>query len=316
MGRNHSSHQHDHHHPADFSRAFAIGIGLNTVFVVVEVFFGFKANSLALLADAGHNFSDVLGLGLAWGATWLSRWHPTDRFTYGFRKSTVLAALMNALLLLVAIGGIVWEAIGRLVNPELAHASTIIWVAAVGVVINMATAFLFMSGRKTDLNVRGAYLHMTADAAISAGVVTTGVLIVITGISIIDPVVSFVVAAIIFAGMWGLLRESLNMAVDAVPESIDADEVERFLSSLPSVRDVHHLHIWGLSTTDVALTAHMVLSRTDGDDILLAQIRDELHHRFDINHATIQFESSESGVCLAKNCTLHSCRGGKTKNEH
>lgn len=200
-------------------------------------------------------------------------------------------------------------------NPASAHAPTIIWVAAVGVIINTATAFLFMSGRKTDLNVRGAYLHMAADAAISAGVVVAGILIAITSISIIDPVVSFVVAAIIFVGTCGLLRESLNMAVDAVPESIDAEEVARFLSSIPTVRDVHHLHIWGLSTTDVALTAHMVLSHSDEDNALLTKMRDELHHRFGINHATIQFESSESGVCLTRRCTLHSCRGGKTEGE-
>lgn len=203
MAHSHSGHGHghDHHHPTNFGRAFAIGIALNSAFIAVEVLFGFKANSLALLADAGHNFSDVLGLVLAWGATWLSRWHPTDRFTYGFRKSTVLAALMNALLLLVAIGGIVWEAIGRLMNPASTHAPTIIWVATVGVVINTATALLFMSGRKTDLNVRGAYLHMAADAVISAGVVVTGILIAITGIPILDPLLCFVVAAIASASI-------------------------------------------------------------------------------------------------------------------
>jgi cobalt-zinc-cadmium efflux system protein len=315
MGHNDSSHRHDHHHPLDFGRAFAIGITLNTVFIAMEVFFGLKGNSLALLADAGHNFSDVLGLVLAWGATWLSRWHPTDRFTYGFRKSTILAALMNALLLLVAIGGIVWEAISRLMNSASAHGPTIIWVAAAGVVINTATALLFIPGRKTDLNVRGAYLHMAADAAISAGVVVAGILIAITGIAVIDPMISLVVAAIIFAGTWGLLRESLYMAIDAVPENINPEEVARFLSSLPTVRDVHHLHIWGLSTSDIALTAHMILSRPDEGDALLAHLHDELHHRFGISHATIQFELSESGICLTKRCTLHSGSNGKNEGE-
>lgn len=315
MGHNHSHHGHNHHHPLNYGRAFAIGITLNMMFVLVEVTFGLMANSLALLADAGHNFSDVVGLVVAWGASWLSQWHPTEKYTYGFRRSSVLAALINALLLLVAIGGIVWEATGRLLHPVAAHAPTIIWVAAVGVAINTTTALLFMAGRKSDLNIRGAYLHMAADAAISAGVVVAGVLIALTGNHIIDPVVSIVVAAIIFAGTWGLLRESMNLAIDAVPERIDAEQVILFLSALPSVQNVHHLHIWGLSTTDVALTAHMVLSHADNNDALLAQIREELHHRFDINHATIQFESSESGICLTRRCTLHSCRGGKTEDE-
>ncbi len=315
MKHNHSHHGHDYHHPTNFGQAFAIGITLNMAFVLVEVIFGLMANSLALLADAGHNFGDVVGLVVAWGASWLSRWHPTDKYTYGFRRSSVLAALINALLLLVAIGGIAWEAIGRLWNPVVTHAPTIIGVAAAGVAINTATALLFMAGRKKDLNIRGAYLHMAVDAAISAGVVVAGVLIAFTGVPIIDPVVSIVVAAIIFTGTWGLLRESLNLAVDAVPENIDAEQVLCFLSSLPMAQNVHHLHIWGLSTTDVALTAHMVLSRPDENDALLAQIREELHHRFDISHATIQFESSESGICLTRRCTLHSCRGGKNKGE-
>jgi cobalt-zinc-cadmium efflux system protein len=315
MGHSHSHHGHNHHHPINYGRAFAIGIFLNISFIVVEVIFGLMANSLALLADAGHNFSDVIGLVVAWGASWLSQWHPTDKYTYGFRRSSILAALINALLLLVAIGGIVWEAIGRLMHPVVAHAPTIIGVAAVGVAINTATALLFVAGRKSDLNTSGAYLHMAADAAISAGVVVAGVLIALTGIQLIDPVISIAVAAIIFAGTWGLLRQSVNLAIDAVPEQIDADKVALFLSGLPTVQNVHHLHIWGLSTTDVALTAHMVLSRPDNNDALLAQIREELHHRFDINHATIQFESTESGICLTRRCTLHSCRGGKNEDE-
>jgi cobalt-zinc-cadmium efflux system protein len=263
------------------------------------------ADSLSLLADAGHNFSDVVGLLVAWGASWLSRWQPSEKYTYGFRRSSVLAALVNALLLLVAIGGIAWEAVGRFRNPVAVHAGTIICVAAVGMAVNAATALLFMAGRKADLNVRGAFLHMVADAAISAGVAVAGVLISVTGIRWIDPTVSIVVAVVIFAGTWGLLRESLNLALDAVPEQIDAGKVARFLSELPTVQDVHHLHIWGLSTTEVALTAHMVLSSPDESDKLLAQIRKELHRSFGIGHATIQFESSESGVCLTRRCTLH-----------
>lgn len=305
MEHSHSHHGHEHH-PINHGRAFAIGIALNMAFIMVEVIFGITANSLALLADAGHNFSDVLGLVLAWGASWLSQWHPTDKFTYGFRRSSILAALLNALLLLVTIGGIAWEAIGRFLHPSASHASIIIGVASVGVVINTVTALLFMAGRKADLNIRGAFLHMVADAAISAGVVLAGVLIAFTGILLIDPVVSIIVAAIIFMGTWNLLRESFNLAIDAVPEHIDADHVALYLSTLPNVKNVHHLHIWGLSTTDVALTVHMILSSPDENNELLAQIREDLHHRFGISHATIQFESSEAGICLARRCTLHS----------
>lgn len=311
MGHNQSHDWHAHHHPTNYGRAFAIGIVLNVLFVLVEVVFGVLANSLALLADAGHNFTDVVGLLVAWGASWLARWQPTDKHTYGFRRSSILAALVNALLMLVAIGGIVWEAIGRLLNPVAVEAGTIIWVAAVGIAVNTATALLFISGRKADLNVRGAFLHMAADAAISAGVVVAGILISITGVQVIDPLVSIVVAAIIFAGTWGLLRQSLNLALDAVPEEIDTKGVAQYLSQLPTVQDVHHLHIWGLSTTDVALTAHMVLSSPDENDALLAQIQEDLYHRFGISHATIQLESSRSGICLTRRCTLHSCHGGK-----
>lgn len=308
MSHHHGHHGHDHaHHPADFGRAFAIGIVLNSLFILTEVVFGFMADSLALLTDAAHNFSDVLALAVAWGASRLSQWRPTDKYTYGFRRSSILAALLNSLLLLVAVGGIVWEAIGRLNQPVEVQATTVIWVAAVGVVINTATALLFMSGRHSDLNIRGAYLHMAADAAISLGVVVAGVLIAFTGMSLIDPLVSIGVALVIFIGTWGLLRESLDMAVDAVPSNIDAEEVNNFLTSFPTVQDVHHLHIWGLSTTDVALTAHIVLLQRDEGDELLAQIRHDLHHQFSISHATIQFESSESDICQTQNCTMHSC---------
>lgn len=311
MSHDHSHHGHHHHGPADFGRAFAIGIALNLAFVLAEAILGLMADSLALFADAAHNFSDVLALAVAWGASRLSRWHPTDKYTYGFRRSSILAALLNALLLLVAIGGIIWEAIGRLVNPVSADASIIIGVAALGVVINTATAFLFVAGRKSDLNIRGAFLHMVADAAVSVGVVVAGLLIAATGFEAIDPIVSVVVAAVIFVGTWGLLRESLDLAIDAVPESIDSKEVISFLASLPTVRDVHHVHIWGLSTTDVALTAHLVLSQRDEDDVLLERIRDELHQRFNINHATVQLESSVSGTCLTRRCALQACRSRK-----
>lgn len=296
---------HDHvHPPGNYNRAFAIGVVLNLGFVAVETVFGILADSLALLADAGHNLSDVVGLLVAWGASRLSRWHPTAKHTYGFRRSSILAALFNALILLIAIGGIAWEAVRRLGQPVAPDAGTIMWVAATGIAINAATALLFLSGRKADLNIRGAFLHMVADAAISAGVVAAGFLIAFTGRPWIDPVVSLAIAAIIFMGTWSLFRESLDLALDAVPEHIDPAQVAQFLSGLPGVVDVHHLHIWGLSTTNVALTAHVVLAQPDVDNARLVHIREELHRRFGIDHATLQMESSASGTCLTRRCAL------------
>ena len=312
-----TAHQHGpHHHSQSFGRAFAIGIVLNMAFVLVEAIYGFRADSLALLADAGHNFGDVMGLMVAWGASYLAQWQPTQKHTYGLRRSSVLAALLNALFLLVATGAIAWEAIRRFHEPVVVQAPVIIGVAVVGIVINTATALLFMAGRKEDLNIRGAFLHMVADAAMSAGVVLAGLLISFTGITLIDPLVSLVIAAIIFLGTWALLRESLNLAVDAVPENIDPAAVAAYLAQLPAVTEVHHVHIWGLSTTDVALTAHVVLAEPDRQNVLLSQIRDELHHHYGIDHATIQFEASENNICLTKRCTLHFCRGGKNESAH
>ena len=312
-----TDHHHDHQHPPkNFGRAFAIGIALNMAFVVVEAVYGFRADSLALLADAGHNLGDVMGLMVAWGASYLAQWQPTQKHTYGLRRSSVLAALLNALFLLVAIGAIAWEAIRRFHEPVAVQAQTIIWVAAVGIIINTATALLFMAGRKQDLNIRAAFLHMVADAAISAGVVCAGLLIACTRIPLIDPIISLVLAAIIFWGTWALLRESLNLAVDAVPENIDPEAVHAYLAQLPAVTEVHHVHIWGLSTTDVALTAHVVLAQPDRNNVLLSQIREELHHRYGIDHATIQFETSENNICLTKRCTLYFCRGGENEGAH
>jgi cobalt-zinc-cadmium efflux system protein len=306
---------HPYHRVKSFGTAFAVGIALNLAFVVVEAIFGFLTDSLALLADAGHNLGDVMGLGVAWGASYLSQWQPTRKHTYGLRRSSVLAALLNALFLLVAIGAITWEAIRRFQAPAGVQANTVIWVAAVGIVINTATALFFMTGRKSDLNIRGAFLHMVADAAISAGVVLAGVLIALTGITVIDPLVSIGIAMIILMGTWTLLRESLNLALDAVPENIDGEAVIAYLSQLPSVRNVHHVHIWGLGTADVALTAHVVLQQPDTNNALLSRIREELHHRYGIDHSTIQFEASENDTCLSKLCTLHFCRGGQHKND-
>jgi cobalt-zinc-cadmium efflux system protein len=296
---------HDHDHaPSDYNRAFAIGVALNFCYIVVEAIFGIMADSLALLADAGHNLSDVLGLLLAWGANYLVQRRPTARHTYGWRKSSILAALMNAVILLAAMGGIAWEAIRRFNDPSPVAGKTIIVVAAVGVVINTATALLFLSGRKSDLNIRGAFLHMAADAAVSLGVVASGALILFYGLNWVDPVISLVIAAVIFLSTWGLLRDSLNLAVDAVPRGVDPRAVRDYLSGLPGVTAIHDLHIWPMSTTDTALTAHMVMDEFPGSDDFLGEVANQLAHRFGIGHPTIQLEREGSGVfChLSENC--------------
>ncbi|MDQ3546850.1 MAG: cation diffusion facilitator family transporter [Verrucomicrobiota bacterium] len=288
---------HNHQHDTDFGRAFAIGVLLNTAFIVAEVIFGLFSHSLSLLADAGHNLSDVLGLLMAWAATNLARRSPTQRFTYGLRRSSVLAALFNAILLLVSIGAIAWEAIRRIRQPEPVLGQTMIWVAAAGVVINGITAWMFARGRKGDLNIRGAFLHMAADAAVSAGVVVAGVIIFQTGWSLIDPISSLVIVVIILIGTWGLLRDSVNLVLDAVPRGIDPAAVKDFLEQLPGVAAIHHLHVWGLSTTETACTAHVVKREPQLDDKLLKTIAHELHERFGIEHTTIQFE-----LCVGEDC--------------
>ncbi len=284
---------HSHDHAPDYNRAFALGIALNLGFVAAEVGFGVVAHSLALIADAGHNLSDVLGLALAWGASRLAARRPSGRRTYGFRRSTILTALVNAVVLLVAIGGIVWEAVNRFGQPEHVAGGIVIAVAGVGVLVNGATALLFFSGRQSDLNVRGAFLHMAADAGVSLGVVVAGVAILRTGWLWLDPVVSLVIAAVILIGTWGLLRESLDLALDAVPEGIDPAAVEAYLAALPGVVAVHDLHIWGLSTTHAALTAHLVRPGAQIDDGFVGQVCREMHDRFGIEHATLQVESGD-----------------------
>ncbi len=281
---------HSHYHQIDFGRAFAIGILLNTGFIAAEVTFGLLSDSLTLLADAGHNLSDVMGLLIAWGATNLERRNPTKRFTYGLRRTSVLAALANAILLLVSVGAIAWEAVRRLRDPAPVAGLTIIWVAAIGVIVNGVTAWMFVGGRKRDLNIRGAFLHMTADAAVSAGVVVAGFVILKTGWSLLDPISSLVIVVIILIGTWGLLRDSINLALDAVPRGIDPGAVQKFLEQLPGVAAIHHLHVWGLSTTETACTAHVVKREPQLDDELLKTIAHELQERFGIEHTTIQFE--------------------------
>ena len=296
-GHNHAhGHAHGHvHGPAarDFSRAFAIGIALNIGFVVVETAYGFLANSLALLADAGHNLSDVLGLLLAWGAAALVKRRPTARHTYGLKRSSILASLANAILLLVAVGMIVWEAVHRLGQPQPVAETTVLWVAAVGIVINTVTALMFVRGGKSDINIRSAFLHMAADAAVSLGVVIAALAVMATGWLWLDPAVSIAIAIVITLGTWSLLRSSLDLALDAVPETIDRPAIEAYLAALPGVTEVHDLHIWAMSTTEVALTAHLVRPDCPVDDGLLGRSARELAERFGIAHSTIQIESGD-----------------------
>jgi cobalt-zinc-cadmium efflux system protein len=297
-GHSHSITGHNHA-PASFGSAFAVGITLNIGFVIIEVVYGIFAHSLALVADAGHNMGDVLGLLLAWGATFLARSAPTERRTYGLRSSSILAALFNAIFLLITVGAIAWEAIRRFGNPTVVEARIVIWVAIVGIVINTATALMFMSGRKRDLNIRAAFMHMAADAGVSLGVVVAGFLIIATGWLWIDPVISLVIAAVITWGTWGLLRDSVNLALHAVPQGIEVAKVRQYLSSLPHVTEVHDLHVWPMSTTETALTAHLVRDVDDCDCALLDQAAQELHLMFEIQHATLQFETLDHRCHLA-----------------
>lgn len=289
-----AGHDHHHHHHEDFGRAFAIGIALNLGFVAVETVYGFIANSMSLLADAGHNLSDVLGLVVAWAGAIMAKRAASPRFTYGFKKAPILAALANSLFLMVAVGAIGAEAIRRLFHPSSTQGETVMVVATVGIVINGATALLFARGRERDINIRGAYLHMVSDAAVSAAVVFAGVVIVWTSQRWVDPVMSLAVAVVILWGSVGLLKESVWMSLAAVPSGIDADQVELALAQLDGVEAVHDLHVWPLSTTETALTAHIVTQRADYPDELLESARKLLHDRFQIEHCTIQVERHHS----------------------
>ena len=303
MATHHHDHGHDHSHhpaPAAYDRAFLIGIALNTGFVVAEAVAGFMANSLALLADAGHNLGDVLGLLLAWVAGSLARRRPSSRFTYGMKRTPILASLANAMLLLVASGMILYEAVQRLNTPTPVAEMTVVWVAMVGIMINGVTALGFLSGRKNDINIRGAFLHMVADAVVSLGVVLSGLVVLWTGWLWIDPAVSIVVAIVIVVGTWSLLKESVSLSLDAVPASIDRAAIEAYLANLPGVAEVHDLHIWPMGTTEVALTAHLVRPGATLDDELLAQACRDLSTNFGIGHATLQVESGDP----AHPCTL------------
>ncbi len=299
-------HDHEHgisghqHAPASFGRAFAIGIALNLAYVVGEVFYGVVAHSLALLADAGHNLGDVLSLAGAWFASILGKRRPSGRYTYGLRRSSILAALSNAIVLLVITGGIAWEGIQRLLDPQPVGGSIIMVVAAVGIAVNGFTAFLFMAGRKDDLNIKGAFLHMASDAVVALGVVIAGAVILWTGWLWLDPAISLIVSVVIVVGTWGLLRDSTSLALDAVPPGVDQTKVAAFLGKLPGVTNVHDLHIWGMSTTETALTAHLVRPGAVLDDDMLHDACEELKEHFGISHATFQIESGTG----ARPCAL------------
>ena len=279
--------EHDHA-PANFNRAFAIGIALNLAFVAIEAFYGWQVNSLALLADAGHNLSDVAGLVLAWGGALAGRLRPDARHTYGWQRASILAAFFNALLLLVAMGSLIWEAVHRLAAPAPMAGLTIMAVAGVGIVVNTATALLFMRGREHDLNIRGAFLHMTADALVSAGVMVAGGLALWLGWNWLDPVMSLVIAVVIVVGTWGLFRQSLHLLFDGVPYNVDLHAVRTCLLALPGVQRVHDLHVWAMGTSQIALTAHLVMPTGQADDAFYREATRQLHDRFAINHVTLQ----------------------------
>jgi len=297
----HQGHSHDGHHhakPGNYGSAFVIAIGLNTAFVVIEFVYGFIANSTALMADAGHNLSDVLGLLLAWIATILGRKEPSVRYTYGLRSTSILAALANATFLLVACGAIAWEAIQRFSQPPMVSGMLMMEIAAVGIVINGLSAWLFVKGSKGDLNIRGAYLHMLADAVVSLGVVAAGIAIMFTNWFWLDPVISLVIVLVIVIGTWGLLRESTRLALSAVPRHINRSEVEIYLRQCPGVTDIHDLHIWGLSTTETALTVHLVMPNGYPGDIFIDEIVLALKERFSVEHSTLQIElGTTNHVC-------------------
>ncbi len=295
-------HSHNHTHSTQYNKAFAIGIGLNVIFVAVEIFYGLVANSSALLADAGHNASDVLSLVFAWAAIWLATKKPKGKYTYGLRKTTILVSILNALLLFGAVIAIGWDAVGKFKNPEPVAGTQVMIVAGIGVIINTLTALLFMKGKKNDLNIKGAFLHMAADAGVSLGVVIAGLLINLTGRQWIDPAMSFLIIIIILWGTWRLFTDSIDLALDAVPKHIRLEEVRDFLLSTDGVEDIHDLHIWAMSTTQVALTAHLIMPEGHNDKFI-ANIQEQLKHEFGIGHITFQIEDR----IIEENCKNDYC---------
>ena len=289
-------HKHNIH---NYNRSFAIGIALNVIFVVVEAGYGFVADSLALIADSGHNLSDVITLLLAWGASRLATKLPTEYRTYGFRRITILASLLSAILLLLALGAIAWEALGRFFTPQPVNSMIVITIAAIGVVINTATALLFASGQKHDLNIRSAYLHMAADAGISLGVVVAGIAIMLTGWLWLDPLISLLIVLVILVGAWGLFKDSVNLSIDVVPPGIDISAIKDYLAEIDNVSALHDLHVWALSTSETALTVHLVTTNDVIDNAFLQEVQQHLHDAFGIEHATIQVENDDNeNLCV------------------
>jgi cobalt-zinc-cadmium efflux system protein len=299
----HSDHEHDHDHDhghghghshalsaQGINTRMAVAVSLNLIFVLIEGGFGFLSNSVALIADAGHNLSDVLGLVCAWTAMFLGRRPPGAKFTYGLGRSSVLAALTNAVLLLLACGAIAWEAVSRLAAPQAVVGTTVMWVAAAGIVLNGVCAWLLHAGSHNDLNRRSAFIHMLGDAAISVGVLISGAIIMMTGWTVLDPLVSLLIVAVILVSTWGLLRDSLHLSLDGVPTSVNSSDVMSYLADQRGVTDVHDLHIWALSTTSVAMTAHLVVPDRGAEDALLGSLTPDLKRRFHIHHATLQIE--------------------------
>lgn len=297
----HADHDHHHHGPVDYGRSFLIAIVLNVVFVITEFAYGLFANSTALIADAGHNLSDVLGLVLAWGATILAKRIPNERFTYGLRSSSILAALANAVLLLVACGGIAWEAVHRFSDPPVVAGSTVMWVATLGIMVNGISAWLFLRGSKGDLNIRGAYLHMLSDAAVSLGVVLSGLAILLTGWYWLDPLMSLIIVAVIVVGTWHLLIEAMQLALLAVPRGVNLAQVAQFLEQQPGVAAIHDLHIWGMSTTESALTVHLVMPAGYPGDTFMDELTQAIKTKFSIAHSTLQVEQGTT----KHSCALH-----------
>jgi len=294
------SHEHNHN-PRNYNRSFAIGVILNVLFVAIEAGYGFVAGSLALMADAGHNLSDVLSLLLAWGAAFLATKPATEKKTYGLRKVTILASLTSAILLLFALGGITWEAIDRFTHPKPVEGLIVIAVAAIGVVINTITALLFVSGQKHDLNLRGAFVHMAADAGVSFGVVVAGIIMMTTGWLLVDPIISLLIVAVILVGTWSLLRDSVNLVIDSVPEHIDIAGIKSYLQNLENVTQFHDLHVWPMSTTEVALSVHLIIGEGYIEKGFLNEIQQDLHDDFNIEHSTIQVERQDDGPCVLDN---------------
>jgi len=294
-------HNHSHNHDINLGNAFKISITINIIFIVVEAFYGFFSNSMALVADAGHNFSDVLVLVFCWIAVILSQRKPTLRFTYGFRRSTILIALLNTIILLVAVAFIVLKTIERLSKPAVINTNSVIIVAAIGVLVNGFTAWLFLKGKKHDLNIRSAFVHFIADALVSLGVIVAGVIMAFTGLVLVDSLVSFAIIAVILYGSYHLLIDSVNLALDAVPKNINIEAIREYLKGLPEVSNIHDLHIWALSTTDAALTVHLT-TQTQTDVLFITNIQHQLHKQFSIEHATIQVEYSDNTTDCINNC--------------